>query len=383
MITIPIRLLIDTPRYLVSIVVALCFPFSAINAMEWRNVTEIPLAVEFNDNLYYSSSDRISDVIYHAGLHFRLDGSDEQNQINLAGGIDAQRLRTTKTADNEFYSARARFLHLMENSTAQLTANYEERSTRTSELQSIGVVNIFGKVKIYNLIPSLELEANDLNRLLFSVDISRNDYDIDSFIDYKNYQGQILWTRIFSENTEGGIDILLQRYDAVLDNIDYDYGSLHGTLSSELSNNFSNEIALGIGYVLRKTGDNYKTLLFSLTTQKELQYTRIAGSLSSNLAPTSAGQITRLTTFELNLTHNLTDYNNLTITGRASRSDIVSSLNPYTTDYLLAEVSYLRQQTDWITFDVSYTYTTSVSTLSDSRRSANIVYASLTLLFDS
>jgi len=383
MITNIIKIFFDTPRYFVAVVAVFCISFSAVNAMEWRNAAEVPLAVEFNDNLFYSSSDRTSDVIYHAGVHFRLDGSDELNQINLAGGVDAQRLRTTKTADNEFYSARARILHLMENSTTQLAAIYEERSTRTSELQSIGVVNIFGKLKIYNIIPSIELDANDLNRLVFSLDMGRYDYDIDSFIDYKNYQGQIRWTRILSEKTEGGIDILLQRYDAVEDNIDYDYGSLHGTLSSEVSDDFSYETAVGIGYVLRKTGNNYNTLLFRLSTQKELQYTRIAGSLSSNLAPTSAGQITRLTTLELNLTHYLTDFENLSITGRASRSDIVSTITPYSTDYLRAEISYLRQQNDWITFDISYTYTTSLTSLSDSRRAANIIFTRLTLLFDS
>ncbi len=380
MTTIPIKFLLEKLRYHVAVVAV--FSFSTVNAMEWRNAAEIPLAVEFNDNLFYSSSDRTSDVIYHAGVHFRLDGSDELNQINLAGGVDAQRLRTTKTANNEFYSARARFLHLLENSTTQLAANYEERSTRTSELQSIGVVNVFGKLKTYNLIPSLELEANELNRLVFSLDMGRYDYDIDSLIDYKNYQGQILWNRIFSEKTEGGIDILLQRYDAVEDNIDYDYGSLQGTLSSEVSNNFSYETAAGIGYVLRKTDNNYKTLLFRLSALKEFQYTRIAGSLTSNLAPTSVGQITRLTTLEIDLSHELTDYDNLTFTGRASRSDIVSTITPYTVDYIRAEISYQRQQNDWLTFDISYTYNSTLITLSDSRSAANIFYARLTLSFE-
>ena len=369
-------------KYILAILSFIWVDLNEVHAMEWRKTAEIPLAVEYNDNLFYSNTDKISDIIYHTGTLLRLDGTDEVNEINLSGGVDIQRLQTTRKADNEFYSARARYEHLTEATTSRIIASYDERSTRTSELQSIGIVNIYGKLKTYTIMPTVEFELNDLNRLIINTDFSRFDYDIDTFIDYKNYQGRIIWSRIFSEETEGGIEILLQRYDAVQNNIDYDYGALSGQLTVEDDTDFSYETALGLGYILRKTGSNYRTLLFRISALKEFSYTRISGAFSSNLVPTSAGQITRLTSLDFNLTHLLNENGNLTLALRASRSEIVSTTAPYTTDYIRGEIGYLHQQSDWLAFDISYSYTSSFINITDSQRSANILFARLSLLFE-
>ncbi len=370
-------------KYILAFVPFIWVELKQVHAMEWRKTAEIPIAVEYNDNLFYSNTDKISDIIYHVGTLLRLDGTDEENEFNLSGGVDIQRLQTTSKADNEFYSARARYEHLTEATISRVIASYDERSTRTSELQSIGLVNIFGKLKTYTIMPTLELELNELNRLVVNADFSRFDYDIETFIDYKNYQGQIIWSRIISEESEGGIEILLQRYDAVQNNIDYDYGALSGQLAVEEDSDFSYETAFGLGYILRKTGSNYKTLLFRLSALKEFTYTRVSGAFSSNLQPTSAGQITRLTSLDFNLIHLLNENDNISLALRASRSEIVSTTVPYTTDYIRGEIGYLHQRADWLTFDVSYSYTSSISNIVDSRRFANIVFARLTLLFES
>ncbi len=367
----------------VPLTIALSFPALTCQAMEWRPDAAFGAEIEYTDNLFMVEESPTSDTFFLGNVDVRLNGQSETRRIRLDGRARVQRLQRTKSANNEFFSAGLDYNESFTRGIFGLRADYTEDSTRTTDLETIGVrpYFIFGKRNATTVQPRIEFHINENNRLAFNGVYELIRYDLENFTDYTNYQLGFDWHHTLNDTIELDTQIIAQRYDSLDNLVDYDYGSLLEIADIAVSDHWHYQVGAGLGYLIRQSDENYRTFLGRLRATYDSDYSQYYFSTESSLQPTASANLSRLSQVSLGFHHALSETSTLTVEIRASRSYLIDTSPSYNNDLLGFNLDYNASLSERLSWGFRYTFTGNRTSSDNLDRISNSVFLTLTLGF--
>ena len=367
----------------VPLTIALSFQALSCQAMEWRPDAAFGAEVEYTDNLFMVEESPTSDTFLVGTVDVRLSGQSETRSVRLDGSARVQRLQRTKSANNEFYSAGLDYYEVFVHGNFGLRADYSEDSTRTTDLETIGIrpYFIFGKRRASTIQPRIEFDTNENNRLAFNGVYELVRYDLENFTDYTNYQLGFDWFHSVNDAVELDTQIIAQRYDSLDNLVDYDYGSLLEIADISASARWHYQIGAGLGYLIRKFDENYWTFLGRLRATYDSDYSQYYFSTESSLQPTASANLSRLSQVSLGYRHALTETSRISAEVRASRSILIDTTPSYNNDLLGFDLDYSANINERLSWAIRYSFIGNRTSLDNRNRISNSVFLTLTLGF--
>jgi len=364
-----------------ALTVALSLPALPSQAMEWRPDAAFGAEIEYTDNLFMVEESPTADTFLIGTADFRLGGRSETRTLDLDARARIQRLQRTKSADNEFYSASLNYNEDFALGNFGLLADYSEGSTRTTDLETIGVrpIFIYGKRRATTVQPRIEFQTNENNRLAFTGSYDLIRYDLNNFTDYTNYQLAFDWFYSLNDTAELDTRIVAQRYDSLDNLVDHDYGSILEIIDIDTSERWHYQIGAGLGYLKRKLDKNYKTFLGRLQVTYNSENSQLYFVTESNLQPTGTARLSRLSRASLGYRHALSETSTMNAEIRASRSKLIDSSPNYDNDVLAFNLGYTAGFSERLSWGIRYAFTDNRSSLDNRNRISNSVFLSLTM----
>jgi len=327
--------------------------------MTWRTDTAFTAEIEYTDNLFMVEESPTSDTYLIGTANIRINGLSESRRLNLDGSVRAERLQKTQNANNDFYSFAIDYNEDFRSASFSMFTSYSEGSTRTTDIETIGILPsfIYGKRRNTTVRPQIEFEANEKNRFSFSINYELIRYDLNNLTNYTNYQVVSDWIHTLNYETRLNTRIIAQRYDSLDNSVDHDYGSVLEIIDYAASERFQFQIGLGIGYIKRETDDNYRTFLGRLRGTYQNEKSQIYFSTESSLEPTATSQLTRLSLFSIGYRREITENRLVNAEIRTSRSQLIDITPNYTNDVISFELGYNESLTERLSLVVRYTFT--------------------------
>lgn len=363
--------------------VALSFPAIPSEAMEWRPDAAFGAEIEYTDNLFMVEEFPTSDTFLVGTADLRLSGRSETRSLDLDARARVQRLQRTKSANNEFYSAGLNYHQDFTQGNFGFLVDYSEGSTRTTDLEIIGIRPsfVFGKRRATTVVPQLGFQTNENNWLVFTGTYELVRYDLDIFTDYTNYQFGIDWFHTLNDTVELDTQIIAQRYDSLDNLVDYDYGSLLEIIDIDAGERWHYQVGAGLGYLIRKFDENYRTFLGRLRVTYDNETSQFYLSTESSLQPSGTALLSRLSSASLGYRNALSETSSMNAEIRVSRSNLIDSYPNYDNDVFSFNVNYNANLSDRISWGIRYTFTDNRTSLDNRDRISNSVFLSLTLGF--
>jgi len=334
-------------------------------------------------NLFMVEESPTADTLLVGTADVSLNGQSETRRLNLYGRAQIQRVQRTKSANNEFYSAGLDYDEDFTWGNFALRADYSEGSTRTTDLETIGVRPsfIFGKRRTTMISPLIELQTNENNRLAFNGEYELVRYDLENFTDYTNFQLGFDWLHSLNYRVELDTRIVAQRYDSIDNLVDHDYGSVQEIVDITANENWNYQIGLGVGYLKREYDENYRTFLGRFRASYDSENYQFYFSTESSLQPTATARLSRLSSAHLGFRRAFTETRTLNAEIRASRSNLIDTTPSYDNDVLGFNLGYNNDLTEQLTLGMRYTFTGNKTSLDNRLRISNSVFLSLTVGF--
>lgn len=367
--------------WFLALMVALSFPARPSRAMEWRPDAAFGAEIEYTDNLFMVEESPTADTFLVGTADFHLGGQSEIRTLDLDARARIQRLQRTKSANNEFYSAGLVYSEDFSLGNFGLRAEYSEGSTRTTDLETIGVRPnfIYGKRRATMVQPRIEFQANENNRLVFTGNYDLVRYDLDTFTDYTNYQLGFDWFHSLNDTTELDTRVVAQRYDSLDNLIDHDYGNVLEIVDIDASDRWHYQIGAGLGYLIRKSDENYRTFLGRLRVTYDNENSQFYFTTESNLQPTGAARLSRLARASLGYRHNISETSTMNAEIRTSHSKLIDTSPNYDNDVLAFNLGYTASLSERLSWGLRYAFTNNRSSLDNRDRISNSVFLSLTM----
>ena len=372
-----------TSSWIFTLTVVLSFPAQPSRAMEWQPDAAFGIELEYTDNIFMVDESPTADTYFYGTADFRLGGRSETRSIDLDARARIQRLQRTKSANNEFYSAGLNYSEDFAVGNFGLRADYSEGSTRTTDLETIGVRPsfIFGKRRTTTIRPRIEFQANENNRLAFTGIYDLVRYDLDNLTDYTNYQIGFDWFYALNNTVELDTRLVAQRYDSLDNLIDHDYGSVQEIIDIDASERWHYQIGAGLGYLIRKFDENYRTFLGRFRVTHENDNSQLYFMTETNLQPTATARLSRLSRVSLGYHHVLSETSSMNAEIRASRSNLIDTSPNYDNDVMGFNLGYTANLSERLSWGVRYTFTNNQSSIDNRDRTSNSVFLSLTMGF--
>jgi len=363
--------------------VVLSIPAQPSRAMEWQPDAAFGIELEYTDNLFMVEESPTADTFLFGTADLRLGGQSATHSLDLHARARIQRLQRTKSANNEFYSAGFNYKQDFLVSNLSLNANYTEGSTRTTDLETIGVRPsfIFGKRRTTTIQPRIEYQTNENNRLAFTGNYDLVRYDLDTFTDYANYQLGFDWFYSLNDTVELDTRIVVQRYDSLDNLIDHDYGSVLEILDIDASEHWHYQIGGGLGYLIRKFDKNYRTFLGRVRMNYDIENSRFYFMMESNLEPTGTARLSRLSRASLGYRHAISENTSINADIRASRSKLIDTTPNYDNETMALNFGYTANLSERIDWGLRYAFTKNRSSVDNKDRISNSIFFFLTMGF--
>ena len=372
-----------TSSWILMLTVVLSIPAQPSRAMEWQPDAAFGIELEYTDNLFMVEESPTADTFLFGTADLRLGGQSATHSLDLHARARIQRLQRTKSANNEFYSAGFNYKQDFLVSNLSLNANYTEGSTRTTDLETIGVRPsfIFGKRRTTTIQPRIEYQTNENNRLAFTGNYDLVRYDLDTFTDYANYQLGFDWFYSLNDTVELDTRIVVQRYDSLDNLIDHDYGSVLEILDIDASERWHYQIGGGLGYLIRKFDKNYRTFLGRVRMNYDIENSRFYFMMESNLEPTGTARLSRLSRASLGYRHAISENTSINADIRASRSKLIDTTPNYDNETMALNFGYTANLSERIDWGLRYAFTKNRSSVDNKDRISNSIFFFLTMGF--
>ncbi len=363
--------------------VALSFPNLQSQAMEWQPDAAFGAEIEYTDNLFMVEENPTADTFLVGTADFRLSGRSETRSFDLDARAQIQRLQRTKSANNEFYSAGLVYSEDFSQGNFGLRADYSEGSTRTTDLETIGVLPsfIFGKRRTTTIRPGIEFQTNENNRLAFIGNYDLVRYDIENLTDYTNYQIGFDWFYSLNHTIELDTRIVVQRYDSLDNEVDHDYGNVQEFIDIDASDRWHYQIGAGLGYLIRKFDENYRTFLGRLRVTYDSENSQLYFMTDSSLQPTGTAQLSRMSFASLGYHRAISENSSMNAEIRASRSTLIDTSPNYDNDVLTLNLGYTANLTERMNWGFRYAYTNNRTSSDNRNRISNSIFLTLTMGF--
>jgi len=368
----------------VSIFIFLLPILGNTHALSWSSSASAIISAEFTDNLFLTADNPEFDRLFYSDLDASLTGDDMQSRIELTGGVLTQRFQNNGDANNEFYNSSIRYQYSIPNRDIFVLAQYGETSTRTTDLETIGIVNnfIYGKRRTHSIMPAFSLETSSYNTFRGEITVEQVAYDLQNYTDYRNSTITLAWEHILNETQYLEIELQGQRYNSTDNLIDYDYGTTTFSIIGQASTDWEYRLGAGAGYVTRPTQNPFTTFILRAFATRHLEYTRLHAMTETRIVPTSAAQLTRLSSIDLGLETRLTEVGRLVASTRATRSEIIDVPGGYINDSFQFDIAYRHRFWTHISGETRYRFF-SVQSSADSRpRQSNSLLVAVTISFD-
>lgn len=275
-------------------ILGMSFSAAAISA-EWTYNSEISLGLQYTDNLFFTSANSVTgntaDTFIIVLPTFSILAESETSRTLLNFGVSVERYDSVTSANRNDPYVRFNWDNTLETSQFGLGAQYRQSSTRTSELETTGQVNIFGTQTRSTIEPYWQMNVTESNSLQLGVSLTSVSYDIDSLINYENYGFLTGWFYEYSEISTLNINMDLRRFDSEDAGVDFDYGSLLAGIDYDVSEAFNLNLNVGVGYGLREVGENYSTGLINASIAYQKEYYSTSLRLSSSLVPSGQADL--------------------------------------------------------------------------------------------
>jgi len=327
---------------------------------DWSYQSDIALGLEYTDNLFFTTSDSLNGDIADTNLlfvpAFSILAESESNRTQLNFGVSMERYDKVIEADRNDPFVRFNWDSLRENSLYGLELGYIQRSTRTSELETTGQVNIFGTQTRSSVEPYWQTNVNESNTLRIGLNAQSVSYDVANLINYNNYGLFTGWFYDYSNNSTLNINMDFKRYDSEEAGLDFDYGSIRGGIDYQISDGFDFSFDLGVGYGIREVGENYTTGLLNMGLVSQQEYYSTSLVLSSNLVPSGQADLRQIHALTFVYNHQISENTEFNLNSSLSESFPIDDPDSVRNEVFKIKpgLSY-RMARDWY-FDTWYLY---------------------------
>ncbi len=145
----------------------------------------VPLSVEHDTNPTLSENDKTSIWLYTASPRYSISAEENQNRLYGTLGVRLQRSSDKNISiDREDPNLLLGWERRYEKSDFKLVGNYNESSTRTTELRTTGLVNQDVTATTKSLAADWTRLLTERLSLALGAEISKNSYDAPSFTGY-------------------------------------------------------------------------------------------------------------------------------------------------------------------------------------------------------
>jgi hypothetical protein len=267
---------------------------STVLSADWTYNSDISLGLEHTDNLFFTSSDSFNGDIADTFLlfvpAFSVLAESETSRTHLDFGVSVERYDKVTDADRNDPYARFNWDTIQESYSLGLGLGYVQTSTRTSELETTGQVNIFGTQTRSSIEPYWQVNVNESNRLRLGLNLQSVSYDVD-LTNYDTYGLLAGWFYDYSEAHTLNFSMELSHYDSEDARLDFDYGTLLAGMEYNASEALNLSLSIGVGYGVREDEDNYTSGLLNASLIFQQEYYSTSLILSSNLVPSGQADL--------------------------------------------------------------------------------------------
>lgn len=327
---------------------------------DWSYQSDIALGFEYTDNLFFTTSESLNGDIADTNLlfvpAFSILAESESSRTQLNFGVSIERYDKVIEADRNDPFVRFNWDSLQENSLYGLALGYIQKSTRTSELETTGQVNIFGTQTRSSVEPYWQTNVNESNTLRIGLNVQSVSYDVANLINYNNYGLFTGWFYDYSNNGTLNINMDFKRYDSEEAGLDFDYGSIRGGIDYQISDGFDFSFDLGVGYGIREVGENYTTGLLNVGLVSRQEYYSTSLVLSSNLVPSGQADLRQIHALTFVYDHQISENTGFNLNSSLSESFPIDDPDAVRNEVFKFKpgLSY-RMARDWY-FDTWYLY---------------------------
>lgn len=350
-------------------------------AEEWGLSTSLPAGVEYSDNLFMESTNKQSDLIFQIRPEIELNSESEKNILRIEAGVQVEQYSTLKTADRSDPFVGIYWEHLIQQSTFGVNIRRWDASTRTSELEETGSVNIFGTRRNASIEPYWSSRLDDRNSLSFKATFSNVTYDVpldmSTYIDYRDTRFLTGWQHQIDSQKTFTLDALISKYNGDGAALDYRYGELSAGVNYLLSEQIRFDLAAGGGFVLREAGGNLTTWHVNTRINAEREYDSANLAFSSELRPSGGGDLRQVYSLTLEYIKEWSPRLNLTLDAGIIRSSAAEGRGVNWNNYLNSQPGFNYRLLETLVLDGWYRYRESHYELGGDTRIENAFYIGL------
>ena len=250
-----------------------------------------------------------------------------------------------------------------------LQGSYKRNSTRTSELETTGLVQTSKRRTGISLSPSWSRALTERLSLQLGYhynDVSYQDADLTNLVDYRYDKATVGMAYKLSERREFYSNLSASSYDALdagteIQTYGFQLGmrfkiseSLSANTSASLTHTQSEYLATGGG----KKRYEQDAFLVDLSLKKSYETLTVEGSLSASETPSSRGRILRKNAVGLSLRKELSQRTTLTLRGNVYENTSASGLDDDSDDrlYYSLEPGLSWRATRWWSIKAAYRF---------------------------
>ena len=300
--------------------------FMNVNAANWQFLPRITAGGEYTDNLYFTITDKVSDTNLSFVPEFAIRGESDRSRAIIDAGLRIKRYDKTKEADRNDPFIYSDWEHNWERNILGIAIRYSQDSTRTSELETSGRVNIFGTRTDTSITPRWQSTINENNTIELSFGLLDVYYDLPTFTDFQDYSATLRWNYETGPLSTFYFTTTGNSYKTKVNELDYNYGQLLFGISHLESEGLRYDLSLGAGYADRKIEENYTTWLANVGLEYEREYDVTNLTFSSQLVPSSSIELRTLYALDLRYRREITENLDFTFDTRFTISDSVSGI---------------------------------------------------------
>ena len=229
---------------------------SEAKADEFRLVPSLAVKGEYNDNIFFTGKDRVSDFIITLTPSLELVNRTEKVDVNLLARIPVLRYADTRELDHtdQNYSGRLRY-SLHPNWTLSGGAGYVEDSRPDRDLEVTGLVTKPAIRRRQNYSAGVDHNFSEKTKAGLTYMYSQDDYSSPNFVDLKAHDANLNFTHDLSQtlpNVVGRANLAYSRYEYEIATIDYYYATIG--MSWALNEKWSLLFDGGGSYTLSESG---------------------------------------------------------------------------------------------------------------------------------
>jgi len=366
---------------LVLVMAAICLNIDMTTAAEWGLTTTLPAGVEYTDNLFMESSNEQSDTILRIRPEIGIINESEKNLLRLEAGIQLERYLAVKAADRSDPFVGIYWDHFLKHSTFGVSIRDWDASTRTSELEETGRVNIFGVRRNVSIEPYWSGRLDDKNSLSLRAVFLDVSYDVpldaSTYIDYRDTRVLAGWEHHIDSQKIFTLDALVFKYDGDGAGLDYSSRELTAGVNYKVDDQLGFDISAGRGLVLRETGGSLTTWHANASINAARKNDSATLALSSELRPSGGGELRQINSFTLEYIKEWSSRLNLTLDAGIIRSSAAEGSGVNWNNYFSSQpgLNYILLET--LVLDGWYRYRESHYELGGDTRIENAFYIGL------